>query len=111
MITSSPRMKKLHIVPQVQILEDRTAPATFTVLNLNDSGLGSLRQAVLLANVLPGADVIQFAPAVTGSINLTSGRLTIAGDLAIQGPGANALSVSGSDLSRVFGVLVGVHAS
>jgi hypothetical protein len=34
--------------------------ATFSVTNLNDSGAGSLRQAVLEANSSPGADMITF---------------------------------------------------
>jgi hypothetical protein len=34
--------------------------ATFTVSNVNDSGPGSLRQAIADANASPGADVIQF---------------------------------------------------
>ena len=33
----------------------------FTVTNTNDSGTGSLRQAMLTANATPGADAIQFA--------------------------------------------------
>ncbi len=38
-------------------------PDTFTVVNTNDSGAGSLRQAILNVDVLPGAgnDVIRFA--------------------------------------------------
>ena len=34
--------------------------ATFTVTNTNDSGLGSLRQAILDANANPGTDMIAF---------------------------------------------------
>ena len=41
--------------------------ATFTVTNLNDSGPGSLRQAVADANVAVGADTITFGAGVTGS--------------------------------------------
>ncbi len=37
-----------------------TAPATFQVTNTNDSGAGSLRQAILDANAKPGADIISF---------------------------------------------------
>ena len=36
------------------------AAATFTVTNTNDSGVGSLRQAITDANANPGADVIDF---------------------------------------------------
>jgi hypothetical protein len=39
----------------------RVEAATFTVINTNDSGAGSLRQAVLDANTNPGADTIVFA--------------------------------------------------
>src|SRR5262249_18160277 len=35
--------------------------ATFTVTNTNDSGTGSLRQAILDANANPGLDTITFA--------------------------------------------------
>jgi hypothetical protein len=44
-----------------EALEDRTAPALFTVTTAADSGLGSLRQALLDANGTAGADTIQFA--------------------------------------------------
>ena len=36
------------------------AAATFTVTNTNDSGAGSLRQAILDANASAGADLIDF---------------------------------------------------
>ena len=51
--------------------------AIFTVTNLNDSGLGSLRQAIADANTTPGNDVIVFQPGLTGEVTLTSGELVI----------------------------------
>jgi hypothetical protein len=57
---------------------------TLTVVNLDDSGPGSLRQAI--ADATPG-DTIDFA--VTGTITLTSGELVITNDLTISGPGPN----------------------
>lgn len=49
----------------LELLEDRTAPAsmTFTVLTTKDTGAGSLRQAILNANAHVSAtpDVIRFA--------------------------------------------------
>src|SRR5687767_8640662 len=73
----------------LEVLEDRCTPSTFTVLNLADSGEGSLRQAVLDANcpAFPGLDVIMFAPAARGTIGLTSGQLSITDHLTIDGPG------------------------
>ena len=76
--------------------------ATLTVANLNDSGDGSLRNAIDTA--LPG-DAITFG--VNGTITLTSGELSINKDLTINGPGAASLAVSGDHASRVFNVLGG----
>src|SRR5262249_22285258 len=89
-------------------LEDRVVPSTFTVVNLNDGGPGSLRQAVLDANALTGADTIAFAHGLTGAIPLTSGQLSITDSLAIDGPGAYRLAVSGNLQSRVFSISGGV---
>jgi hypothetical protein len=38
----------------LEYLEDRDVPSTFTVSNLNDSGAGSFRQAILDANAHAG---------------------------------------------------------
>jgi hypothetical protein len=77
--------------------------ATFTVTNTNDSGIGSLRQAILDANNAEGEDSIVFDTALTGQIiTLTSGQLDITDSLTIDGLGADDLTISGNDLSRVF---------
>lgn len=46
--------------PRVEGLEDRLAPATFTVTTINNAGSGSLRAAIAQANSTPGADTIEF---------------------------------------------------
>src|SRR5262245_30375807 len=96
----------------VQALEDRTAPSTFTVLNLADGGDGSLRQAVLDANspAYAGADVINFAAGLQGTIALGGVPLSITDHLTIEGPGAELVAVSGEDASRVFEIGAGVAA-
>ena len=70
-----------------------------TVTNTNDGGLGSLRHALTIAN---DGDTINFA--VTGTITLTSGGLPINKNITISGPGADQLSVDGSQALLVFGV-------
>ena len=83
---------------------------SFTVSNLNDSGPGSLRAAILKANASPGADVINFSHDLSGTILLTSGELAISGDLSINGPHskkAAGLTVSGNNTSRVFNITFG----
>src|SRR6266542_2898530 len=71
--------------------------ATITVTNTNDSGPGSLRQA--LADASDG-DTITFA--VSGRIGLTSGELLVDKSITISGPGAGSLAVDGNATSGVF---------
>ena len=78
----------------VHSLEDRTAPAAFTVLNLNDSGADSLRDCVTKANAAVGPDTITFKAGLAGFITLISGQLAPTGPLTIQGPGKSAIGTS-----------------
>ncbi len=77
-----------------------------TVENLNDGGLGSLRQVVIDA---ASGDTIQFA--VVGEIVLTGGEMVITKNLSIIGPGATNLSVSGNHASRIFVIGAGKTVS
>ncbi|QMV73327.1 IPTL-CTERM sorting domain-containing protein [Comamonas piscis] len=67
----------------------------------------TLRDAVLQANMLGGAPVIQFDPSVFSAaapqtINLTNGQISLAKSMTIQGPGADAVTISGGGISRVL---------
>jgi uncharacterized repeat protein (TIGR01451 family) len=69
-----------------------TAPLlTFTVTNTNDSGAGSLRDAITLANQNAGADAINFNIAGSGTqtINLLSALPLISGAVTIDGTTQN----------------------
>jgi hypothetical protein len=77
--------------------------ATFNVTSLADSGAGSLREAISIANNTAGADEINFDSALSGgTINLTSGELDISDGLSINGLGSNLLTIDAGGLSRVF---------
>jgi len=75
---------------------------TFTVSNLTDSAPGSLRDAVDDANANSGADDVVFQSGLSGQITLTTGEVTITEALAVHGPGASVLAVSGNGNDRVF---------
>jgi hypothetical protein len=68
------------------------------VTNTNDSGPGSLRDALAAAN---DSDTID-ATGVSGTILLISGELQITHNVTINGPGAGNLAVNGNATFRVF---------
>ncbi|MBK8284957.1 MAG: proprotein convertase P-domain-containing protein [Ahniella sp.] len=76
------------------------------VTNLDDSGAGSLRQALLDAPAAPQVTDILFAFAMppAARIALTSGQLSIEKNVAIHGPGAKKLTINANRGSRVIAV-------
>src|SRR5262249_2540233 len=100
-----------RFLPNLEALGERLVPSTFHVTTLADAGDGSLRAAVAGANAHPGADTIVFDHRLTGTIALTSGEIDVTDDLKVNGPGADQLTVSGSNLSRVFQVEAGETVS
>jgi hypothetical protein len=77
--------------------------ATIIVSNTNDSGPGSLRQALAIAN---DGDTID-AAGVFGVITLTTGELVVEKSVTINGGGADVLSVDGNATSRIFQIRSG----
>ena len=84
---------------------------TADVVNSTD-GLTSLREAIEFANSNAGADVITFGGTVfedanPDTITLGLGQLSISDSVTISGTGADALTISGNNSSRVFEVYNG----
>jgi hypothetical protein len=78
-----------------------------TVTNTDDSGPGSLRQALTIAN---DGDTINFSlPPNRRTITLTSGGLGVAKNVAVSGLGADQLAIdgNGNQAPFVFGILPG----
>jgi hypothetical protein len=89
--------------------------AGFTVMNTNDSGAGSLRQAITDANANgAGLDDILFDNTVFGTpqtITLLTALPTITSSLTMQGTGANLLTVRrdpNAAAFRIFDILGGI---
>jgi len=88
--------------------------APIIVANLNDSGPGSLRQALVNAPLVPAVSDIWFDAALTAipsTLVLTSGELSIDRNIAIHGPGAQKLAISANEQSRVLVLEVDRRAS
>jgi hypothetical protein len=94
--------------PALEALEERALLSTFTVVDLGDGGTGSglqgdLRYCVNAANTNNDlSNRIVFQPGVSGTLSLVQGRLFVDKNLEIDGPGADLLTISGSQLSSVF---------
>src|SRR5262245_3540069 len=78
---------------------------TITVTNTNDSGPGSLRQALIDAQ---DGDTIAFDLSLPATISLTSGELVINKNITVMGPGPDLLTVARAKSApnfRIFHVM------
>src|SRR5215217_5377501 len=91
----------------MMMLASQAQALTYTVINTDDAGPGSLRQAILDANASSGvADTIDFAPSVSGQTITLSSELPAVTDgagLTIDG-GSVDITLSGNNAVRVFRV-------
>jgi hypothetical protein len=91
----------------IALLSWQTGWATgFLVYNNDDTGPGTLRQAIAQNAVFGGGNTILFSNVATGTITLSS-ELLISNDVTIIGPGAKVLTLSGNNLTRVFNIAAG----
>ena len=89
---------------------------TFTVTNLNNSGDGSLRQAILDANNNAGDDDIVFQSGLSGILptggdsgnNTFTTSMQISGNVTITGPGADEIIIDAQNIDRIIIVSTGV---
>jgi predicted outer membrane repeat protein len=102
--------------------EDPSLTVTIATDTTADDGQTSLREAVAYAISLSGPQVVAFSDSTTGgAVNFFDGAsrtitlgstLVITGrDVAIGGPGPNALTVSGAGLMRLFRVGTGARVA
>jgi CSLREA domain-containing protein len=113
--------------PDIGAFETGVTPGVVVVTTLADEDNGSpapwlgagisLREAINYANADPGADTITFAPSLFagGPATITLGlgqlNLTDPATTTIQGPGANLLTISGANVTRVFDIQGGADIS
>ncbi len=108
-------------MPVVMLLEDRRLLSTFTVTGTADSapagspGTGTLRWAVDQADSAASPSTIDFDLGTSpATITLAQGPLVLSNtsdSIAIDGPGASLLSISGNNAGKVFLIEGGVTAT
>jgi hypothetical protein len=82
---------------------------TFTVTSTNDSGAGSLREAINRADSRAGVDRIAFADGVDGTVTLSAALPRVTDPAGLEIDGGGDVTVSGDDADHVF--LVGQGAA
>ncbi|MDX1991815.1 MAG: choice-of-anchor Q domain-containing protein [bacterium] len=98
-----PFLLMLSVLIGALLVPQPAQAATYTVTNLNDSGAGSLRQAITDANANPGANTITFG--VSGTIPLTS-TLGVDSTMTIDGSG-RSIVLNGNQFVRILQVMPG----
>ncbi len=112
-ISQNKKARKSSISSKLELisLDERITPATFTVTNNGDSGLGSLRRAISDSNVTQESDTILFSLAPRTTITLLTtlpaidSTATAGGTLTITGPGSDLLTISGK--VNIFNISAG----
>src|SRR4051794_5373669 len=123
---SSTRRRVVRILPGLDRLQDRIAPATFKVNTMlhtvavdlrtgkDAAGHISLRSAIMAADAKPNSDTIKL-PRGTYTLTLAganedsdaTGDLDIIGNLTIMGSGSARTIIDGNYLDRVIHILGG----
>ena len=91
------------IAAGIAVASPSASADSLIVTNLNDTGSGSLRAAIVSANSNSDADVITFAPSLKGVIALDT-SLEITHSVTLAGPGSTKIRLSGQGSTRVFEV-------
>ncbi len=94
------KLKSLNLSIGMILAINQVHADTFTVTNFDDSGPGSLRNAVQLANANLGPDTVVFQENLL-PIGLTSGQINITESLSITGSKSGQI-ISANNNSRLF---------
>jgi hypothetical protein len=116
---SRAKMRLRRWRPRLESFEDRLLLSTFTVTNTNDSGPGSLRQAIMDANRNSGSDVIAFniAGGSVHTINPTSSLPAVTDPVTIDGSsqpgfaGPPVVVLSGNNTGDAIGLVINTDNS
>jgi predicted outer membrane repeat protein len=92
-------MKALLCLLAIALGCTSSSAGTIIVTSAADNGPGSLRASVGAA---VAGDVIQFDAALTGQVILLATPINLTRALTIEGPGADKITISGGNRTRIF---------
>ena len=95
-------MKSIFFINVLLLLIFNVSQAQIEVTNLDDSGTGSLRQAITDAHSLSGLTTITFNSSLDGTITLLSNLPTITSPLVIIGNGVGKTIIDGNNAFKIF---------
>ena len=78
---------------------------TFTVLNADDDGEGSLRQAIESANENPGLDQVVFDASLNGTTVVVGSALEVSDALELTGLGSDSTTIVNNYSTTVFDII------
>src|SRR6266550_4124996 len=78
-----------------------SSASTLIITSALDNGPGSLRATIAAA---ASGDVIQFDPSLNGQVILLASQVNVSRQLAIEGPGADKIAISGGNRTRILSV-------
>jgi hypothetical protein len=105
MRTKSPKFLPAMLGAMLSVVVPLPAAVTIYVTSTDDSGPGSLRQAIMNVNAADGGTIL-FSN-VTGTIFLSNDLPAITANTMILGPGTNLLSINGGGRVRIFTMTAG----
>lgn len=100
----------LMAIAALALMASPARAADFMVTNTNDSGAGSLREAVGFANANAEADTITFDLPANSVVTLSS-QIEFTASQKTTVDGGGGVTVSGGDATRVFQVSSGANVS
>ncbi len=106
MITSLSLTKNISLIALLCCTLSFAFANTEIVMNTNDSGAGSLRQAVV--DAMPGDTITFDASLDMDTIKLTTGEITLSEDIVIIGNDTTNTIIDGNANSRIFHITVGI---
>lgn len=101
-------MMKTFLVSSLCALSIATNATEYTITSTNDSGAGTLREALSMNE---SGDIITFQSSLSGTITLASDLPPVQFDTLINGPSSLAVTINGANAYQMFDVSANAYVT